>query len=262
MNCHGAIFSLTLLFALAACGIEASAATISSPGDRLVVTRKKIVLTRSRTVAKRFPERKSPVIHLPLVGGLDNPAALKKVRSTLTPKNIFGLSLEEYRDDGWLIELGYEVNYNKNFIFDITFTQSGVGAYPDTHLKHFGIDLRTGDLIKAQSVFKPAVLSGLAELVDRRLQAEISHIIETKIKGRDDVEAEQVESITGSLKELKFTVSDLDEFSISDTGVTFLFDAGFPHVVKALEPEGRYFFRYSQLKPYIRRDGLLGRFIR
>jgi len=34
----------------------------------------------------------------------------------------------------------------------------------------------------------------------------------------------------------------------------------FPHVIKALEPQGRYFFSYKVLGDYIRRDGPLGKF--
>jgi hypothetical protein len=61
---------------------------------------------------------------------------------------------------------------------------------------------------------------------------------------------------------LKFKRSNLDDFSISDKGLTFLYDAEFPHVVQALQPAGEYFFSYAELRPYIRREGLLGTFIR
>jgi hypothetical protein len=64
------------------------------------------------------------------------------------------------------------------------------------------------------------------------------------------------------LKGLKFTTSHLDNFAINDQGVTFLFDAEFPHAVQAFEPGGSYFFSYAELKPYIKRDGPLAVFIR
>ena len=41
---------------------------------------------------------------------------------------------------------------------------------------------------------------------------------------------------------LKFEAQNLDEFSVGRKGVTFLYDAGFPHVIRALEPDGHYFF--------------------
>ncbi|HYJ45883.1 MAG TPA: hypothetical protein VEV81_04655, partial [Pyrinomonadaceae bacterium] len=62
--------------------------------------------------------------------------------------------------------------------------------------------------------------------------------------------------------DVKFKSADLDDFSVGARGITFLYDAGFPHVVQALEPVGRYFFSYAQLKPYIKRDGPLALFIR
>ena len=51
-------------------------------------------------------------------------------------------------------------------------------------------------------------------------------------------------------------------FPISDEGVTFYYDYGFPHVIQALAPDGQYFFKWAELKPFIKPDGLLARFVR
>ena len=64
--------------------------------------------------------------------------------------------------------------------------------------------------------------------------------------------------VKDQLNELKFEVKNLDEFSVSDKGVTFLYDAGFPHASRALQPAGEYFFSYAELLPYIKRNGPLG----
>ena len=37
--------------------------------------------------------------------------------------------------------------------------------------------------------------------------------------------------------------------------MTFFFDFGFPHVVKALEPQNAYTLSYAELRGYLRRDG-------
>jgi hypothetical protein len=169
-------------------------------------------------------------------------------------KNIFGTSLAEYRANAWLSEFDYKVNYNRNSILDITFRQEGMGAYPDTHHKHFIINLRNGELIKAADAFDSATLDALAEMVDKKLQIENQETI------RDS--GDDRETARDLLKDLKFKVSDLDEFSISDKGVTFLYDAGFPHAVQALQPVGEYFFSFAELKSYIKRDGPLGMFVR
>ena len=46
-------------------------------------------------------------------------------------------------------------------------------------------------------------------------------------------------------------------FSVSDKVVKFLYDAGFPHVIQALEPDGGYFFNCAEPHPFIKRNGPL-----
>ncbi|MDX6613178.1 MAG: hypothetical protein QOD75_2364 [Blastocatellia bacterium] len=225
--------------------------------DHVLIQRRRVVLRRPRQIAKEFPERKIAVVTYPVVSGLSDAAVLRKVRAALAFKNIFDYSLNEYRDDAWLIEFGYLVNYNSNYMLDITFTQSGMGAYPDEQSKHFLISLRDGSVVKAADVFEPDKLAALAALVNRKLQSELKQIAVENSRGAD---AEEKESLMQAYEPLKFEVSNLDDFSVGRKGVTFLYDAGFPHVIQAWEPNGRYFFSYAALREFIKRDGLLGRF--
>ncbi len=57
-------------------------------------------------------------------------------------------------------------------------------------------------------------------------------------------------------------MKNLDGFSISSEGVTFIYDYGYPHVIKAIEPYGEFLLKWQELKPFIRPDGLLARFVR
>ena len=92
-------------------------------------------------------------------------------------------------------------------------------------------------------------------MADRELQREIKRI------ANENRDPDVKEAVDGAYDNLKFEVMSLDEFSVGPKGITFLYDAGFPHVIKALEPEGRYFFSYSILREYIKRDGPLGQFV-
>jgi hypothetical protein len=177
------------------------------------------------------------------------------VRSVLDFKNIFDYSLKDYREDGWLNDFTYVVNYNRNYLLDITFTQSGMAAYPDEQSKHFIINLREGRILKAEDVFKSDKSDWLAAMVDRELQGEIKRI------ENENKDSEEKEAVDGAYDDLKFEATNLDEFSVGPKGITFLYYAGFPHVIKALEPKGRYFFSYLDLKPYIKRDGPLWQFV-
>jgi hypothetical protein len=243
-----------LLFTSVTYAASPAATSTSDALPSIVIQKRRIVLVRTGKLVRDFPARKRAIVSYPVVVGPKNSVVLRKVRALFDFKNIFDTSLAEYRADTWLSDFDYKVNYNRNFILDITFMQEGMGAYPDTHTKHFAINLRNGELIKATDAFDSSSLDGLAALVDKKLQTENQETI------RDS--GGERETARDLLKDLKFKASDLDEFSISDKGITFLYDAGFPHAVQALQPVGQYFFSFAELKPYIKRDGPLGMFVR
>lgn len=228
--------------------------------DHVIIQRRRVVLVRSAKLAKEFPHKKRAVVTYPVISGL-SPAILRRVHSVIDFKNIFDYSLKEYREDAWLEEFTYTVNHNGDHLLDITFHQEGSGAYPDSHSKHFLINLRDGSLIKASDAFQSNKLAELAAALDRKLQGELKKID----KENEEPNTEQPDDKAmrrEAYEALKFGVQDLDEFSVGRKGVTFLYDAGFPHVIKALEPDGRYFFSYSELKVFINPAGPLGQFVR
>jgi hypothetical protein len=242
--------------------VDQTRAKLSRPAeDRVIIQRRRTVLTRPPKIASQLPHRKTAVVVYPVLAGLSDPAVLRKVRSAISFKNIFDYSLDEYRNDSWLSEFSYVVNYNRDYMLDISFTQSGMGAYPDEQQKHFLIDLRDGHVVKATDVFESGKLGALSVLVDRELQREIQRLSKENANSNES-EAGQKESMLEAYENLKFEVQNLDDFVVGAKGITFLYDAGFPHMVQAGEPEGRYFFTYAALSDYIKRDGLLGRFKR
>jgi hypothetical protein len=226
--------------------------------DRAIIQRRRVVLTRSPKLAKEFPYKKRAVVVYPVVSGLSAPV-LRRVRSVLDFKNIFGSSLREYREEAWLEEFSYKVNHNGNYLLDITFSQSGSGAYPDEQDKHFLINLKNGNVVKASDAFVRDKFAPLTAMVDQKLKLELKEILESLKDSKSDPEDIR---IAGEAQEpLEFKIENLDDFSVSAKGVTFLYDAGYPHVIRALQPNGTYFFSYSELRPYIKRDGPLGQFI-
>jgi hypothetical protein len=134
------------------------------------------VLVRTGEHARQFPERSRAIVVYPEVLGLKDSRVLMRVRSILQIKNVFGSSLAEYQDDGWLTDFSYKINHNRNYILDITFTQSGMAAYPDEQSKHILINLKNGRLIKALDAFASNKFETLAAMVDRKLQQEIKQM--------------------------------------------------------------------------------------
>ena len=227
--------------------------------SKATIIRKRIEIVRSGKFAKDFPDRKRAIINYPFVTGLNDRVVLRKVRSLLSVENVFETSLKEYRENNWLDVFDYVVNYNANNILDVSFTQSGMAAYPDSQSRTIPIDLRTGNVITAKDVFVVTKLAELARLVDAKLQADIAKVI---LAAKADRQLTEASSIVEALEEVKFEVKDLDDFSINKDGVTFLYEVGFPHAHRAFEPGGHYLFPYSSLKPFIKPTGPLGQFVK
>jgi hypothetical protein len=227
--------------------------------DRVTVQSRNVVIVRSGEIVRDFPERKRARVRYPIVLGLSNSSVLRRVQRTLAIKNVFGMSLEEYRRDDGLENFDYKINYNKNYLLDITFQHSGMGAYPSTETRHFLINLKNGMIIKAADAFRAEALATLPAMANQKLKAETKEL--AKVVADDkELDAEQKASLKEQLEQLTFTVDSLNQFSVSDKGLTFLYDAGFPHVIQALQPNGEYFFTYAEVRSYIKPTGPLGIF--
>lgn len=230
----------------------------------LSITSKKTVYTRK---GKEIPrERKTFTVVYPIVSGALSPTVKKKLENTISYWRIFETTLAENLGDYfWLTDLNYKINYNKNGILDIALTQEGVGAYPDEQTVDLIINSKTGERVKFENAFDKNSSAKLAKMVKAKLELEKKSIIKRIDKGEfydGAPDKERNNSLKEQLAELQFTAESFDEFSVSDKGVTFLYDAGFPHVIQALQPDGRYFFSWAELKPFIKRGGLLERFVR
>jgi hypothetical protein len=227
--------------------------------DRVVVQPRKVVITRTGKSVRGFPERRKATVRYPIVQGLADATALRRLRNTLGLKNVFGETLAEIRAEPYVLSIDYEVSYNKNYLLDITFTDEAEGAYPETHRKHFLINLKNGMVIKAADAFNQGSLATLATLANEKLKAEVKELIQVN---EDDKysDADQKSAVKDQLRQLEFKLQDLNDFSISDKGVTFLYHAGFPHVIRALEPDGEYFFSFAELQAHIKSSGPLGVF--
>jgi hypothetical protein len=236
--------------------------SLTAAAQSVVIKPRKVVYTRKGKVTMK--EKRTFTITYPVVSGAISVPAKKKLENTLSYWRVFETTLKEnLAEYEWLSEMSYTVNYNKNGILDIALTQEGSGAYPDGETIVLIIDLKTGTQAKFADVFDTGSKAKLAEKVDRKLSDEKKEIVES-IKNdktsysNDDERNSSIEMV----EQLKFTSEDFDEFSVSEKGVTIIYDAGFPHVVQALEPDGRYLFTWAEIKSFIKADSLLARFVR
>ena len=225
------------------------------------VTPKKTVYTRK---GKEVPkEKRTFVVTYPVISGAISSNTKKKLENTISYWRVFDDSLQDnLTDNYWLYEMSYKVNYNKNGVLDIALTTDGSGAYPDSSTVDLIVNLKTGGQIKFADAFKTDSLDKFAQMVDAKLKVEVKEVIKSLDDDKSgDNDKETNDSFKEQLNALSFTTETFNEYSVNDKGVTIIYDAGFPHVIQALEPNGRYFFSWAQVKPFIRRDGLLAKFV-
>jgi len=240
------IKSLFLLFSIFALSAAAFAQSV-------VITSKKTTYQRLQPLSEY---KKSFTVSRPQIKGASSTIA-KKAENTISYEKNFAFNLkEEINEIQWLEEADFTVGYNKNSLLGVTLSMSGSGAYPSVREKKIVVNLKTGNRVKPADIF--VNLRGLAAKGKVKQQTEIKNAI---VEIKKDPENTDFEPNT-FFNNPNFTVTNLEEFSVSDKGVIFYYDYGFPHVALALQPEGEYFFTWTELKPFIKRGGLLARFIR
>jgi hypothetical protein len=219
-----------------------------------------VKITSKRTVYKRKnPEasdyKRSFTITYPKVSGV-SAALVKKIEGNLSFENAFEFSLKDEISTSYGLDWAdFTVLYNKFGILNVELSEEVSGAYPSTYNKSIVINTKTGERVKAADIFTK--LSELAAKVKKSQAADIKKGI-VRMK-KENIDAEDAAEYFNNTD---YTAENLDDFSISDKGVTFRYDYEFAHALLALQPDGRFFYSWAQLKPFIKRGGLLARFNR
>ncbi len=237
---------------LSAAAVLLSLCTFSF-AQTVTITSNKVTYIRPKPIAEF---KKTFTIDYPKVKAA-TPALARRIENAIDFSAVLGLNLkEELNDIQWLEEADYEVVYNRNGILTIELRMHGTGAYPSGTSKTVVVDTRTGRRVAPAAAFRN--LPGLAALVNRTLKKEVEKAI-VEIRNDPNNEEPATEQL---FADDRFTVQHLDGFSVDEKGVTFTYNYGLPHVIKALEPDGVFSFSWQELKPFIQPRGLLARFTR
>jgi hypothetical protein len=231
-------------------GVAVLTFSIQGFSQSVVVTGKKVTYTRPKPT---LDFKKTFTINHPQVRA-ETPALSRKIESAISYEKVMPLIIKEEMDEyQWLEDADFEVVYNKDGALAIQLSVEGSAAYPSGSTKTVVVDTRTGSRVRPADVF--VNLKGLAAMVRREQKKEIAASMKEL---RKENEADPESLFEGA----DFKTANLDWFSISDKGVTFVYEYGFPHVIQALQPSGQFTFTWRQLRPYLKRGGLLSRIAR
>jgi hypothetical protein len=214
----------------------------------VTITSKKQTYRRPKPIADH---KKTFTITWPKVKAA-SPALSRKIEAALSYEKAFDFTVrEELREVQWLETAEYNVVYNKGNILCVSLFIEGSGAYPSGSTKYVVVDTRTG--VKQTSGMVFTDLSGLVAMIRKDQEKEVAEAI---VEIRKDPELREPDPST-MFTDKKFTTADLKHFSVDASGVTFHYEYGFPHVIQALAPVGEFRYSWSQIKPYIKKGGLL-----
>jgi len=218
----------------------------------VVITPKKTTYTRPRPITEF---KKNFAIIYPRVKA-PTPALSRRIENAISYQNVLGVNFrEEMREVQWLEEADFEVNYNSRGLLCITLFVSGSSAYASGVSKTVVVDLKTGSRISAAAAF--VNVQSLAAVVKRKQISEFESAI-IELRKNPDLDGEDPKQL---FTNTNFNIEDLDHFLIDQTGVTFIFDYGFPHVIEALEPSGRFKFCWSEIAQFVKPGGPLAKFL-
>lgn len=218
----------------------------------VIITPKKTVYHRPKPI---MDSKRAFTVTYPIVKAA-TPLLSKKIEAAISYARVLQLDLkDEINESQWLEEADFEVNYNAKGILVITLWISGSGAYPDGSSKTVAVDLKTGSRITPAIAFREH--ASLTALVLKKQKLEIEKAIREIRENPDEKDTDPSELF----REEMFTSKSLDQFAIDDKGLTFIYEYGFPHVIKALEPEGRYRFTWAEISRFINPASPLARFI-
>jgi hypothetical protein len=217
-------------------------------GQSIRIVPKKVVYVRKD--AEEFEIQREAAVTYPKISNFDKNISAKISEHISYWKN-FETTLNQIKTELGITELSYKINYNKNFILDITLTQESQQAYPWTEKRFIVLDLRTGKRVKLDELFKAKSVGKITKMIQSAMKRELE---------KKDFEPETAFAFKSEVKLETVKLSDLEGFSVSDKGITFLFDYDFNFASLADEPAGKYFFSWKQLKPYLKTIGLFAKF--
>ncbi|MEO5859778.1 MAG: hypothetical protein ABIR33_12605 [Pyrinomonadaceae bacterium] len=223
------------------------AQSVTITGQKKIYTRTKPIVGYKKSFTIRRPIAKAATL-----------ALSKKINALIDPVSVLEIDLkDELTESQWLSEADYQEVFNEQGILTIMLWMEGSGAYSDGVTKYRVVDVAKGERLSPAAVFID--IPGLIATIRMKQDAEVEKAIK-EIKA--DPEFPKDSDPKELFEETKFETKDLDNFSVDRAGVAFFYDYGFPNAIKALEPDGELRLSWVEIRPFIKRDGLLARFVR
>jgi len=227
---------------------------VAAFGQAVPITSKTQTYTRTKPI---MPEKRTFTVRRPIVTAA-TPALSRKINAAIDPVTVLEIDIKEEMDEiQWLYEADFQEVFNDRGILTLMIWMEGSGAYVSGVTKYVVVDVRRGERVKPSDVFTD--IPGLVAAAKAKLNQRIDESIKEITK---DPDWDNEEDPRHLFEDNDLTESDLANFSVDMAGVAFHYEFGFPHVIKALEPDGEFRFSWNEIKPFIKPGSLLAKPVR
>ncbi|HEY9177209.1 MAG TPA: hypothetical protein VIN07_05940 [Flavipsychrobacter sp.] len=165
--------------------------------------------------------------------------------------------LREYEADTLPIQgltrFDIDTTYYAHCILGIRYTYGWMGAYPSAYIGYLNYNMRTGDTLRMQDVVQMGSMDELLKLCNDKLNRNIINNRKELVAGDGLEDADRHLSNYPAV----FTTENINNYYLSDSGITFFYVFEFPHVMQAMEPDGEVFLNRAELGPILQRGGAL-----
>ena len=161
-------------------------------------------------------------------------------------------ALDGYINQG-LVNLSYEVTFKRMDILSMTVYLEACGAYCSSSYTYFNFDLKTGrsltiaDLIPDNKIdsFQKMVFADKMKYLEQYKKQMNENLVKREI---DSTAYNWISEQVGNNCSMNLPIQN---FSLSDSGVTISDPCEFPHVIKALEPTYQLKYAYKSISDFL-----------
>jgi|GEM_PF-3968853 len=148
--------------------------------------------------------------------------------------------------------LSYEVVFNNDKVLSLKSKLSHLGAYPDDSFSYYNFNLNNQSLITISDLYKPYGFGPIKIRIHDAIKSRI-----TKVK--NEITGPDKEPILNWIDESFNPAAETFDYQyiITEFGITYIVDYGFPRVIQRYEPDHEIFIPYDELSDYLSKDGPL-----
>ena len=213
---------------------------------------------RLRPDSKIFNTKDSTIIYPVVVA--KNAAISKKINNEIRDV-VFGdydskqslvANLKNQTREG-LINLSYEISFNKNDLLSFRIYYEGCGAYCSSYYEYLNFDLKTGRRISIADIISPHKLETFKSLVatDKTRSLNEYKKVQLEAYNKKEIDSTNYDWIMEQVDSNCINVIDINNFALTNRDLEIFDGCEFPHVIRALQPIYHLQFPLKKIQGYL-----------